>query len=226
MSKPLIFLGSNSNISLFSETAEEMGIPVFGIIDDQYYGNTQSIAEVPIVGSEKTFDFENNKNQYQFFVASSVIPKFEGSKIRRLEFINLCNRHQLPLATLRNKISQVSKSVIVHPGTYIGFCAAIGHGCELLPHSQIHTHALLAHDSILGINSVIERTALVSGNCVIKENAHIGFGSAISKLGGAVIGKNAVIHPRLTVLRDVEDNEIVSLAGDNTRKIYGKVVRQ
>ena len=223
--KPLIFLGSNSNISLFAETAAEMNIDVHGIIDDQYYGNTETISDVPVIGSEKTFDFEKFKNQYQFFVASSVVPFFTQSKLRRLELIDLCNKFRLPLAILKSSNCQISKSVIIHPGTFIGYCVGIGHHSVLMPHSQIHSHALMAHDSVLGINSVIERTSLVAGNAVIMENVHIGFGAAISKLGGITIGNNAVIHPRITVLRNVDDNEIVSLAGDNTRKIYGNVVR-
>lgn len=225
MGKSLIFLGSNTNISVFAETAGTMGIDVAGILDDNYFGNTDSICNIPIIGSEKTFDFENLKDQYQFFVASSVVPVFEQSKIRRQELINLCKDKNLTLATLRNKTCEVSKSVIAHPGSYIGFCACVGFNCELKEHSQIHSHALLAHDSVLGHNSVIERAALVASYTKIGQNVHIGFGSAISKLNGMTVGNNAVIHPRVTVLRNIEDNEIVSLAGDNTRKIYGKVVR-
>lgn len=226
MGKPLIFLGSNTNIAVFAETAENMGITVAGIIDDNYFGNKDAVCNVPYIGSEKTFDFNNLKDKYQFFVAASVVPVFDYSKTRRFEFIDLCNQHELELATLRNKTCEVSKSVVACPGSYIGFGACVGYGCTLKPHSQIHSHALLAHDSVLGNNSIIERTAMVASYTIIGDNVHIGFGSAISKLKGMNIGNNAVVHPRITVLRDIEENEIVSLAGDNTRKIYGKVVRQ
>jgi hypothetical protein len=40
-----------------------------------------------------------------------------------------------------------------------------------------------------------------------------------------VVGNDAIIYPKVTVARDVDPGEIVSLAGTNTRRIYGEIIR-
>lgn len=225
MYKPLIFLGSNANIGLFVDTAEEMGMTIHGIIDDNYYGNTESINQIPFIGSEETFDFDKEKNNYLFFVSPSVIPINTLDRIKRLKMIALVEKHNLPLATLKSSNTFVSKTAIIHPGAFIGYTACVGANAVMMPHSQLHGSAALPHDSVLGKNSVIERDAHVIGFTNIGENVHIGFGAALIKAGGPTVGNNAVVHPRIMVLRDVDENEIVSLAGDNKRRIYGEVVR-
>ncbi len=71
---------------------------------------------------------------------------------------------------------------------------------------------------------MVERRAFVTGYINVGENVHIGFDSVVSK--AKTVGNNSVIHPRITVLRDVEENEIVSLVGSNTRRIYGEIIRE
>jgi hypothetical protein len=52
-------------------------------------------------------------------------------------------------------------------------------------------------------------------------------GAAILRTGKnhPVVGNDAIIYPRVTVARDVDPGEIISLAGSNTRRIYGEVIR-
>lgn len=225
MYKPLIFLGSNSNIGLFVDTAEEMGMTVYGILDDNYYGNTESIDGIPFVGSEESFDFDKERDNYIFFVAPSVIPINTLDRQKRLKMIAIVEQHNLPLATLKSNNTFISKSAVIHPGAFIGYTACVGANAVMMPHSQLHGSSALPHHCILGKNSVIERDAHVIGYTKIGENVHIGFGAALIKSGGPTVGNNAVIHPRIMVLRDVDENEIVSLAGDNKRRVYGDVVR-
>jgi acetyltransferase-like isoleucine patch superfamily enzyme len=223
MNKPLIFLGSNSNLALFAETAEQMGISVKGVIDDNYFGNTDSICYIPFIGSEKTFNFEKERDSYVFFVSPSVVPLNLNDRNKRQKMIKIVDDYNLELISLINKFSQISKSAILHPGCYVGFGAGVGYKSTLMPHSQVHSHSALSHDCILGKNSVVERRAYVIGGAIVGENVHIGFDSVIAKAN--IVGNNSVVHPRVTVFRDVEENEIVSLAGGNTRRIYGDVVK-
>ncbi len=225
MYKPLIFLGSNSNIGLFVDTAEEMGMTVHGIIDDNYYGNTESINGIAYIGSEDSFDFTNERNNYLFFVSPSVIPINTQDRAKRLKMIQVVEKYQLPLATLKSTNTFISKTAVIHPGAFVGYTACVGANAVMMPHSQLHGSSALPHDCVLGKNSVIERDAHVIGRTIIGENVHIGFGAALIKSEGPKVGNNAVIHPRIMVLRDVDENEIVSLAGDNKRRIYGDIVR-
>jgi NDP-sugar pyrophosphorylase family protein len=225
MYKPLIFLGSNSNIGLFVDTAEEMGMTVHGILDDNYYGNTDAMDGIPYIGSEETFNFQIEKDLYVFFVAPSVIPINTLDRQKRLKMISLVEKYDLPLATLKSTNTFISKSAVIHPGAFIGYTACVGANAVMMPHSQLHGSSALPHHCVLGKNSVIERDAHVMGYTMIGENVHIGFGAALIKSDGPKVGDNAVIQPRIMVLRDVDENEIVSLAGDNKRRIYGDIVR-
>lgn len=221
--KPLLFLGSNSNLILFADLAEDMGLTVKGVLDDNYFGNTESVSGIPFVGSEQTFNFEKERDNYMFFVSPSVIPINLLDRAKRLKMIKIVEHFNLDLATLTHKFCEISKTATVHPGSYVGYCAGIGNHTTLMPHSQVHAHVGMAHDCVLGKNSVVERGAFITGGITIGENAHIGFGAAVSK--AKYVGANSVVHPRVTVFRDVEENEIVSLAGDNTRRVYGEVIR-
>ena len=48
---PLVFLGSSSNLELWVELAERAGVTIIGIIDSDYFGNTDNIAGIPIIGA-------------------------------------------------------------------------------------------------------------------------------------------------------------------------------
>ena len=56
------------------------------------------------------------------------------------------------------------------------------------------------------------------------DTAVVGYGK-FNNERGPIIGNNAELQFRLTVARDVEPDEIVSLAGGNNRRIYGEVIR-
>ena len=68
---------------------------------------------------------------------------------------------------------------------------------------------------------------MISTNTIIKDNVSIMPGAAILRTGKnhTVVGNDAIIYPKVTVTRDVDPGEIVSLAGNNTRRIYGEVIR-
>lgn len=202
-----------------------MGVPVHGIIDDNYWGNTADKDGIPFVGSEDTFDFAANKDNYTFFVSPSVIPINIPDKLKRFKMIDIVERYNLSLQTLINQQCEIARTAVLEPGCYVGYTCCIGHGCVLKSHSQIHSLGSFAHHSVLGKNSVLERGTQATSYTIIGDNVHVAFGAALTKDGGMTIGDNAVIHPRVTVMRDVEPNEIISLAGDNRRRIYGEVVR-
>jgi serine acetyltransferase len=223
MTKSLIFLGSNSNIVLFAETAEHMGITVHGILDNDYFGNTESVCNIPIIGSEDSFNF--NSEEYIYFVGPSVVPINVRDRQKRIKMIELIERLNLPLATLINRQCEIGKTAKIHSGAYIGYGVCIGHSCEVMPHTQLHTYAMMGHHSKLGKNSVIERAAFIASHTNVGENVHIGFNASLFQNGSLTVGDNSVVHPCVTVMRDVDVNEVVMIGGDNNRRIYGRVVK-
>lgn len=223
--KPLIYLGCTSNLGVFNFVCQQNNIPIHGIIDNDYWGNTAELHGVPVIGGESTFDFESARNHYNFFIASSVIPVVPRDRAKRLAFIDLINQHNLTCQTLIDRDSRVYSGAVVEPGAFVGFQSAVSNNAVVKAHSQLTSYAALGHDSILGQNSVLERRALAISDVEIGNNVHIGAGVICINHAGIHIGDNSVVHPGIVLMRDVEPNEVVCIGGKNTRRIYKNVIR-
>jgi len=222
MSKPLIFLGCSQMLPDLIEQFERNGFKVHGIIDQDYYGNTADIHGVPFIASESACDFEQLKQQYDFFVGINPVPSVVRNVEKRIKFIDLVDQHQLTCANLiQSTRSQISRTAKFGQGVCVSNFVDIYSDTEFGDHCFIHGATEIAHGAKIGKNVTVQHGCFVGGNTEIGENTYVGVGVRLMKVGGSMrVGKNAVIHPGLIVLRDVEDNEIVSLAEGNTRRIY------
>ena len=78
MHKPIVFLGTSTNLEIFIRVCTLRGMPVAGIVDSDFYGNSEIRNGLPVIGSEDTFDFEAARDQYDFFIGT---PKNKLSNI-------------------------------------------------------------------------------------------------------------------------------------------------
>ena len=63
--KPLIFIGSNAVMGKLLDICDEHGILVAGIIDNDYYGNQDSVNGVPVIDTEHSFNNLEKLNYYK-----------------------------------------------------------------------------------------------------------------------------------------------------------------
>lgn len=222
--RPLIFLGSSSSIDSFVQVARLTNRQIAGIVDDNFFGNTSDICNISVIGSELSWNFEHTRDQFDYFVGASMVPINTNDRNKRLNMIDIVERYNLNLATLMHPSSYIYPDVKIGSGSYVGYCASINNRVVIGKHCQIHAYVGISHDCEIGMNTCIAHQGMIAGINVVGNHVHIGMGAAICK-NNVVIGHHAVIHPRITVMRDVEDNEIVHLGGNNTRRIYGEVVR-
>ena len=222
--RPLIFLGSSASIDHFVQAARLADRPIAGILDDNYFGNKNEICRIPVIGSEQSWDFKNTCNQFDYFVGSSMLPINVIDRKKRFKMIDIVEQYNLNLATLIHPLSCIHPEVTIGAGSYIGFCASISNRVVIGKHCQLHVYAGISHDCEIGTNTCISHQVLIAGSNRVGNNVHIGMGAAVCK-NNVVVGNDAVIHPRITVMRDIEENEIVHLGGTNTRRIYGEVIR-
>lgn len=227
--KPLIFLGTGiGNLEFPISICNLLGIPVAGIIDSDYFGNTKDMSGIPVIGSEENFDFDTASKTYDFFVGASGYIRDLRSFKKRMRYVELVEQKQLPCATLIHPTSEILKSgTVIEPGCLIGFCAGIDYNVRIGKHSQLHSFSVVAHDVVIGQNCSLGTHSFYMPYINIGNHVTVGPGAAIvrSNKGTTTIGDMAEIHPRVTVARDVEPGELVSLAGGNTRRIYGEVIR-
>ena len=118
-------------------------------------------------------------------------------------------------------------STVIHPHTSLSDTAtidlgsAVGAFCMVLPGTRIGRHVALrgacyvGHDCIIEDFAFIGAQAMVAGYCQIGEGAHIGPNSAVRD--SVKVGRFAVVGIGSTVVRDVEDFEIV--AGNPARTL-------
>ena len=225
--RPVIFLGTSTNLEVPLRICQLSNIPVAGIVDSDYYGNTDKKNGVEIIGSEHSFDFDAARDQFDFFVGQSYSTQDQRSRKKRLDYISIINRHNLNCATLIHPGSEIYDGAEIGPGCLIGFCAGISHHVTIGAHSRLDSFSIIGHHVEIGDNCCIHSYSMISSSTTVKDNVVIMPGAAILRTGKnhTVVGNDAIIYPRVTVARDVEPREIVSLAGGNTRRVYGEVIR-
>jgi acetyltransferase-like isoleucine patch superfamily enzyme len=231
MHKPIVFLGTSPNLEIFVRVCTLRGIPIAGIVDSDYYGNTDTKNGFPILGGEDSFDFETARDHYDFFVGMSWSSLDPRSKSKRLAYIDLIDSYQLNCATLIHPNSEVYDEAEIGPGCYIGFNSGVAHYAKIGAHCRLHNSTLVAHHTTIGKNCILHEFVKICSKTTVGNNvlihpdtAVVGYGKFNNERGPS-IGDNAELHPRITVTRDVEPGEIVSLAGGNNRRIYGEVIR-
>lgn len=224
--KPIVFLGSSANLEVPLRIASLCNRTVIGIVDSDYYGNQEHIDQIPIIAGEHDFDWSRAKDQYDFFIAQSF-STFNGRNMaKRLRYINLVNQYELSCATLIHPHSEIYSRVEVGQGSLIGFCTGISHQVKIGNHCQLHSFSMFGHNIDIGENCCFNSHTMIGSHVSIGNHVVAMPGSSVLLLQNRIhIGDHAIIHPKVTVARSVDPHEIVSLAGNNTKRIYGEVIR-
>ena len=219
MSKPLIFLGSNGAITSFADAASRQGILVAGIFDKDYFGNTDYIKHVPVIGTEEDLldpaKCASLKDQYDFFIATNWNPFFERDIEKRKYLISLVETANIQCVNLIDPSVFIESDVTLGQGIYIGYGSVIGFESTIEDFVQIHYHSALGHNTRIGKNSVVQRRCGVAGN--IGQNVYIGQVTQLHSSKPITIGDNAIIDQGLFLSRSVSANERVSLSKDAIR---------
>lgn len=223
MTRPLLLLGHSIHVIDIIDLCDRLSIPVAGIIDSDYYGNTAEYEGVPFIGSEATVDFRDLKKTYDFHLGVNPVPGVQRNIEKRFNFINIIEQYDLSCPNLIDPQSRVNHRAKLGKGIFVNYSGVVGPYATIGDHCMIHGLCGVGHHSTLGKNVILQRSAIVSSNISVGDNTIICVGSMLLK-NGQVVGANSYIHPGLTVMRDVDDNEVISLAGGNTRRIYNTVV--
>jgi NDP-sugar pyrophosphorylase family protein len=212
-SKPLIFVGANTNLSLYAETAERQGYTVAGIFDKDYYGNTKNIAGVPVIGSEEQLTDPVIRDQYNFFIGTNWSPSPGHSRDveKRKYLIQYLQDLGIISINIIDPSSQISRTARLGQGIYIGYSVYIEPNVQIEDHVKMYYGTSAGHNSKIGFNTVVQRQAGINGT--VGSNSYIGMWVKIfnASTGQGHVGNNVVINPGLYVARDVNDNEHVKL---------------
>lgn len=224
MTKPLIFLGHSLQVLDFVDLCDRLGITIAGIIDSDYYTNTNEKDGIPIIGSELTANFNSLKETYDFFIGVNPVPTVSRNINKRLHYIDIVDQYKLPCANLIDPDTRVNSRAVLGKGIYIGAYSVIGPYVVIKDHVQVCPTVGIGHHAVIGQNVILQRRSTVISTADIGDNTYVGLSAKLLKPDNMKVGKNSLIHPGVTVMRDIADNEVVSLTGKNTRKIYDTVI--
>jgi hypothetical protein len=105
MSKPIALVGYRAGLDLLIDIADEMGVEIAGIFDKYFYGNTESVDDIPFIGNEEMITNDDIK-KYDFVLSSnyaghSNLKNFEhnGDNLRKRR-IRIFKERNLPMANL------------------------------------------------------------------------------------------------------------------------------
>jgi acetyltransferase-like isoleucine patch superfamily enzyme len=230
-SKPLIFLGSNIVMEVYIEACEDLGIEIHGIIDNDYFGNTDKICDIPVIDTEQSFNDPVKRKYYQdnfnFFCAVNWLPLTDEiaarNKLKRQQLINVIENNHLNCISIVDRFAKFSKTTKFGRGCFIDGCTHIMPRVSIGDFTTVYTHTNIGHDAVLGKNCVIQRMCVIPPYGILEDNVF--FGSAVKALKqGAVFGENSFINEGIYIKRGTVKNEVVSMNGDNMRRVVSQYI--
>lgn len=224
--RPLIFLGSNSNLFKISEACHSQGIVIHGIIDSDYYGNTDSISGIPVIDTTDCFSNVEKKEYYRtnfnFFCVTNWIPEqtpvHVRNKKKRDDLIECIIAHQLNAITIIDKSSVVSRHATIGRNIYIECLSHVSPEAIIDDHCFIGSMVGISHHVHIHANCVVQGDCRIISHCVLQPNTYFGTGVRALK-PGSVFGENTFIHEMVYIRRGTVPGEIVSFDGENISRV-------
>ena len=225
-SRPLIFLGSSVNISKLADVCTLTGIKIAGIIDNDYWGNTEQISGIPVIDTETVFHdpdrLAHYQQNYNFFCATNWSPELDAGTTRnrekRARLIDMIDDLELPCISLVDPLSRVASTAKIGRDVYIDAFALIESHCEVHDHATVFAYVGLGHHSRLMRNSVIQRHCSIGGDMTFEPDVFIGIGVRALKTG-ATFGRGTFVHEAVYIRRGTIPGEIVKQGGDNMSRV-------
>ena len=230
MTKKLLLVGSRKNLSDIVYTAKDLGYTITGILDKHYWGNTDFIDGVPVVGSEEELLSSNHKwHDHVFFLANW----WDGSQD--------LSGNGLDGGALRQQriklLDQANVTVVnlIHP-TAVFFhnqdTVSLGKGILILGHAKFTSHIQIGDYSVIdwdcniGTETKIGRNVIVgatttTAHALIGDNVRIGVGCIIlpRKHDFTSIGDNSVVYVNSCVITDVPADSVYTMHDKVKRRV-------
>ncbi|CAB4133535.1 NeuD_NnaD, sugar O-acyltransferase, sialic acid O-acetyltransferase NeuD family [uncultured Caudovirales phage] len=230
-SKPLIFLGSNIAMEVFSYACENLGIEVYGIMDNDYYGNMESYYGIPVIDTEEslkdTEKLQYYRDNFNFFCASNWIPTTDAvsvrNRLKRDNLINLIESYNLNCISIIDSCAKILKSTKIGRGCFIDGYINILPRVTIGDYTNIYTFSHVGHDTIIGKNCVIQRYCAVPSDSIVEDNVFFGSGTKALK-DKTTYKRGTFIHEGIYLRRGTVENEVVSMYGTNTKRVVSQYV--
>lgn len=208
-SKKLVLLGGGGHCKSVLDAIIRNGEYEDIVITDPIIPVGTRILNASVVGSDEMIPVLFRDGYHHAFVTVGGIG---NSKIRK-KLSTFAESVGFEFPVIADPSAQISKSVTIGGGTFIGKNAVINAYSYIGNHCIINTGSIIEHECEIGDYSHISVGTILCGDCRVGTKSFIGAGSTV--IQGIDIGHNVIVGANSTVLADVEDN----------MKIYG-IVKQ
>ena len=230
MKKPLIFVGSRSLMSSLFIVADLTGYEIIGILDHHYYGNTDNIFGVPVIGDEHwLLDTTNSQAQEwldkcfffpaNFWPGSQYTGTGQDQQLLRLDRIRILEKSGAKVINLIHPTSgpthidnkyasiKLGKGIFIDEGCYIANI-----NVEIGDYSTLQIKTTLMQNCVLGKNVTTAPNVIIM-HCNIGDNCFFGFSAKSynykTRLGrDVIIGSNVIVWTNAEVIKDIPANSI------------------
>jgi UDP-3-O-[3-hydroxymyristoyl] glucosamine N-acyltransferase len=215
MKKKLIILGHSENIQRILDLAQDQYNTV-GIVDDNYFGNTEQLNGLPIIGTEKNIgSVLDQHHDADFFVAtpltfgSSRSQQYTNQK--RLRLILTIEQHQLPTTNFIHPTAIVPATTVIGQGIFIDAYTVLQNHVTIKDYAFIKEQICIGHHSVIGKNTNLGTQCYIGAHVDIGENCFIGIKSALITSDFKLhIGTNSITHPGTVIHRDLPENSLAT----------------
>jgi acetyltransferase-like isoleucine patch superfamily enzyme len=240
-SRPLIFVGSRQKLVRLAVVADLNGIEIKGILDHHYYGNTDQICQIPIIGDERWLLDKTNslaqewKRDCDFFIAnwndgSQGLDGIDLGELRkqRIDLLELSGVNVINLIHPDSKIRDIDSK---YANIKLGRGIFIDDDCwidgtdnvEIGDYNVISTGCTITHDVKLGKNVMVAPEVFLYG-CEVGDNTYFGMFSRINyhkyrSITSISIGTNCTIWTGAEVTKSIPDNSIYT----DAKRIFKKI---
>lgn len=224
--RPVIFVGVRGDFSLPIHITCKLGIPVAGILDKYYYGNTESVFDIPIIGNEDqlldlTDSQANNwRENYDFFVTSYWTGSqhlndvgLDNEQVRK-DRIALVERAGVNVINLIDPtcVYTPGYNVKIGRGVLIGMNTGFASNITVGDFCSIDSFTTIGHDVHLAKNVSIGPRCILS-SAVVDENSRIGVRSTVvggfdNKGDPLHVGAGSTVWMGVTLMKDLPPNSI------------------
>lgn len=219
-SKPLIIVGTSSNLTKVLDICNLFGIKIAGIIDDDYYGNTKTFLDIPVID---TLDHLGQyQNTHNFFCGINWLPLTDPVSVRnknkRINYINELIANNIKCISLIDPLTRIASSATIGHGVFVDAFVLVETEVTVGDFVNIYAYTGIGHHTEIKQNTVFQRHCSIAGDCVFEENVFVG--TAVKALKtGATFGANTFIHEGIYIRRGTVPDEIVSIQGKNLSRV-------
>lgn len=222
--RPLVFVGTRSDMEPYIDIAEENGIQILGILDRFYVG--QKFEGLDVIGSDLDLINPNSDVSKLTETADFFVASFFGGRTNteidsqntfqlRMERIDLVKQAGVNLINLIHPGCLVSRTATIGRNTLVQFGAYIESHTKLGSFCQVMYRASVGHHTTMGNNCLMLPDSGTSGSITMGDNVIVGVNSRLLSAGEHTtkVGSNVLIGPSVTVLKDIPSNSIVQVNG-------------